>query len=325
MYSRFGTHPAHRTVEELLNFGIINLDKPRGPSSHQVTAWVKQILEIKKAGHGGTLDPKVTGVLPIVLNNATKVVDIIRLFPKEYVCVMRLHRDLDTKKVLDMFDEFSTTIYQTPPVRAAVKRRVRIKKIYDLDVLEIDNQRVLFRVECEAGTYIRTLCHDIGEALGVGGHMEDLRRIKTGNFHENRTFTLHDVKDAYTYWKENDDEKEIRRIIQPVEKLLENLPKVVIKDSAVDAICHGADLSVRGIIEIYGEITPNKTIAIFTSKGESVAIGKSLFERDHILKSDRGVVIDVKTVLMSRGTYPPLWRRKSKMTTKKGSCMQKKL
>ncbi len=308
--SRYGKEPKMRSIEELLNLGVINLDKPRGPTSHQVSSWVKDIFNIEKAGHSGTLDPKVTGVLPIALNSATKALDVLLLGKKEYVGVMRTHQLIDEKKILKMFKEFEGEIYQTPPLRSAVKRQLRKRTIYRLDVIEIDKRDVLFKALCEPGTYMRTLCYDIGEALGIGAHMQELRRTKSGPFDEKNSHTLHELKDAFVYWKENDDEEELRKIILPMEEMFKDMPKIVVKHSAVDAICHGANLAIPGIMQTSERIKKGDVVSLTTEKGEGIAIGKALMTSSEMLKNETGTAIKTMRVLMEPGTYPKMWKTK---------------
>ena len=304
---KFGKRPEDRTIEERLRYGVINLDKPSGPTSHEVVAWVKKILNIKKAGHGGTLDPIVTGVLPISLGESTKVLQTFSLPIKEYICLMRLHEKTKITRIKDIFEEFKGEIYQRPPVKSAVKRLLRTRKIYHLDILEVQGREVLFKVECEAGTYIRKLCHDIGEAIGCGAHMVELRRTRSGTFTQENLVTLHDVIDAYQFWK--DEGKEILKdIIIPVEDIISNLPKVVIRDSAVDAICRGANLAVPGISKVDLEIKENDTIAILTLKNELVAIGKARMDAKTILIQDSGIAASPLRVIMEPRTYPKMWK-----------------
>ncbi|UCF08899.1 MAG: RNA-guided pseudouridylation complex pseudouridine synthase subunit Cbf5, partial [Thermoplasmata archaeon] len=168
--SKFGTPPGERGISELIESGVVLLDKPAGPTSHQVSAWVRDILQIKKAGHGGTLDPHVTGLLPVALGRATNALRSLLVGGKEYVGIMRLHGDVPKSRIQDVFSEFTGKIYQFPPLRSAVKRELRIREIYYLEPLEFDKRLVLFRVGCEAGTYIRTLCRDMGDALGTGAN-----------------------------------------------------------------------------------------------------------------------------------------------------------
>ncbi|HUY01310.1 MAG TPA: RNA-guided pseudouridylation complex pseudouridine synthase subunit Cbf5, partial [Candidatus Deferrimicrobium sp.] len=193
-----------RTIEELIQSGIVNLDKPSGPTSHEITAWVKKILNIKKAGHSGTLDPKVTGILPTALNTSTKILNHFLTAGKEYICIMHLHDSIPIEKVTSIIKEFEGPIYQRPPLRSSVKRKLRIRKIYYLNIIESAENDILFQVGCEAGTYIRKLCFDIGEALGSGAHMRELRRTRVGPFQEDSTLvTLHDLLDAVAFWKED--------------------------------------------------------------------------------------------------------------------------
>jgi H/ACA ribonucleoprotein complex subunit 4 len=307
--SKFGSNPNERDIEELLNAGVILLDKPSGPTSHQVAAWVKDILGLEKAGHGGTLDPKVTGLLPITLGRATNAVRTLLLGGKEYVGVMKLHADVPKKDILEIFKEFTGKIYQLPPVRSAVKREMRIREIYYLEPLEIEKRIVLFKVGCEAGTYIRTLCHDIGDALGCGAHMQELRRTKIASFSEDDAATLHDLKDAYVFWKENGEETKIREIILPYERLLDHIPKMVVKDSAVDALCHGANLAIPGVLELDFDIEKKQEVAFITAKGEAIALGTSLLTAKEIHKKTQGIAAKIERVLMEPGTYPKMWRK----------------
>src|SRR3989344_4634623 len=163
---KHGKIPEERTVEENLDFGILNLNKLQGPTSHQVSDYVKKILKVKRAGHSGTLDPNVTGVLPIALNRGTRVLKTLLKAGKEYICLMHLHDDISEDKIRKAAIKLIGKIIQKPPVRSAVKRVERTREVYYLEILEIDGKDVLFKVGCEAGTYIRTLCIQIGRELG---------------------------------------------------------------------------------------------------------------------------------------------------------------
>jgi len=309
---RYGSKPTDRPIKDHIKFGIINLDKPAGPSSHEVTAWVKRLLALEHAGHGGTLDPKVTGVLPVALEEATKTVQALLFSGKEYVCVMRLHGAAPEDKVKSVLDEFVGAIYQRPPVRASVKRRIRTRKIYYLGFLEMVDRNVLFRVGCEAGTYIRKLCYDMGEVLGVGGHMQELRRTRAGPFVEQENMvTLHDIAYLQSRWREKTDENAVRKFIQPMEKALELLPKIYVRDSAVDAVCHGANLAAPGVLSLETGIALKAIVAVVTQKGEGVALSKALMPTDDIMKMNHGLVAKTVRVLMPRGVYPKMWHKKN--------------
>src|SRR4030067_1612377 len=308
--SRYGSKTTERSIEDHVKFGIINLDKPAGPSSHEVTAWVKRLLALEHAGHGGTLDPKVTGILPVALAEATKTVQAVLVSGKEYVCVMRLHGATIKAKVRSVLDEFVGTIYQRPPVRASVKRQIRTRKIYYLDFLEMVDRNVLFQVGCEAGTYIRKLCYDIAEGLGVGAHMQELRRPRAGPFTEDSNLvTLHDIAYYKDQLQQTKDQTVLQRFIQPMEKVLEPLPKIVIRDSAVDAICHGANLAAPGVLAVDSNIQPKDSVAVITQKGEAVALVQALVTTEVMLQSNRGLVAKTSRVLMPRGAYPKMWHK----------------
>ncbi len=252
----------------------------------------------------------MTGVLPVALEEATKTIQALQLAGKEYVCVMRLHREVSEEKLKEVFEEFQGTIYQRPPVRASVKRRLRTKKIYYLDLLEVEDRNVLFRVGCEGGTYIRKLSYDIGEVLGVGAHMRELRRTRAGPLTEDRKcVTLHEVLYYYSLWKESGDEKYLKELILPMETAFELLPKIYIRDSAVDAVCHGAHLAAPGVVSLETNIKPNDLVAIFTLKGEVVALAKALVSTEQILSMSHGFVAKVQRVLMPRGVYPKAWKK----------------
>jgi H/ACA ribonucleoprotein complex subunit 4 len=305
----YGCPPESRPIEEHLRKGIINLDKPSGPTSHEVDSWVRRILNCQKTGHGGTLDPRVTGVLPIGIDQATRVIQLLLVAEKEYVCLMRLHQEVDEDKIRNILQEFQGKIFQTPPLKSAVKRELRVRNIYYVNILEIEGKDVLFRIGCEAGTYIRKYCHDIGEALGIGAHMAELRRTKAGPFEEDETLTtLHDLTDAYHEWKEEGDESLLRKCVLPMERAVKHLPKIIIRDSAVDAICHGADLASGGIVGLDEKVKNGDTVSILTLKGELIASGETLESSDGIYKSSKGIMVDIKKVFMEPGTYPKMWK-----------------
>ena len=294
----FGRGPEERALKELLDYGVINLDKPKGPTTHQVADFVKKILKIGKCGHSGSLDPGVTGLVVIGLGKSTKVVNYLLKAGKEYVCIMHIHKPVDEKKIREVMQGFVGKIEQLPPVKSAVRRVKRTKKVYYIDILEIDGQDILFRVGCEAGTYIRKLCHDIGLKLKVGAHMAELRRTKVGPFDEKTVSTLYDLKDAFVFWEENSDETGLKKIIQPMENAVSHLPKIWVLDSTVDSICHGASLKVPGISKLDDLIQPEQTVAILTLKGELIATGISQMSSKQMMESERGVAVKLERVFM---------------------------
>jgi H/ACA ribonucleoprotein complex subunit 4 len=228
---------------------------------------------------------------------------------KEYVCVMRLHSQVPKNKVEKLLDEFQGPIYQRPPVRSSVKRRLRTRTIYYNNFMEMDERNVLFKVGCEAGTYIRKLCYDIGEVLGCGAHMQELRRTRVGPFIEDESLvTLHDISYLFSQWQETNDEALLRKFVYPMEKALQLMPKINVRDSAVDALCHGAHLTAPGVLSLDSGIKIGDTVAVFTQKGEAVTIAKTFVSSENMLKMDRGFVAKTQRVLMPRGMYPKMWR-----------------
>lgn len=301
----YGCDPDKRDMKTLLQYGVINLDKPSGPTSHEVVSWVRKVLEIDIAGHGGTLDPKVTGILPCGLGKATRVLSALLSAGKEYVGIMFLHQTEEQKRLEKIFQIFTGKIYQTPPLKSSVVRKLRIREIYYLNILEVIEQHVLFRVGCEAGTYIRKLCFDIGEALCSGAHMLELRRTRVGNFKEDRSLiSLQNLKDAYTIYREENDESYLRKIVQPMEKMVDHLPKIFVRDSAVDAICHGAGLAAAGVCFIDARINTGSQVALMTLKKELIGFGKAKTTAMKILKAKSGIIVNTNKVFMNRGVYP---------------------
>src|SRR5512136_1199092 len=215
--------------------GIIVVDKPRGPSSHQVAAWIGRMLGCQ-VGHAGTLDPQVSGVLLVMLGNAVRLAPLLLKHDKEYICLMRLHGNVDKNRIEQIAAEFTGRIYQRPPRKSAVKRVLRIRTIHKLEILDVEDRLVLFRVQCDAGTYIRSLCHHMGLALGTGAHMVELRRTRSGTFGESEMHTLHAVQDA-CYAAKKGNRTFLSSMIVSVDAAVPDLPTVVVRDAAIDAVC----------------------------------------------------------------------------------------
>ena len=300
---KYGCNPENRKTEEIINYGIVNIDKPKGPTSHQVSGYVQKILHINKSGHSGTLDPAVTGILPVALGRGTRIVQTLLTAGKEYVAIMHLHKNVEEGNLRDTIkNHFLGKIQQIPPLKSSVKRQLRTRTVYYFDILEIDGQDVLFKVGTEAGTYIRKLIHDLGQKLKCGAHMAELRRTKAGPFDESTSYTLQELSDAYFFWKEENNEKFIRKVIQPIENGAKHLPKVWVFDTTVESICHGSDLKVPGISRLSSNIPEGETAAIMTLKDELVALGKAKMNSEEMMK-DRGIAVQTEKVFMLPGTY----------------------
>ena len=244
----------------------------------------------------------------MMLEEATKCAPAVMQSGKEYICLMELHGDVSDEDIESIFKMFTGPIYQVPPVRSSVARRPRIRTVYRMEIIERDGRDVLFRIACSAGTYVRKICHDMGEVLGVGAHMEELRRIRAGPFTEDNAVTMLELYEAVKLLKENKDDSKIRNVIQPMEKCVELLPKVYVLDTAVDALCHGADLAVAGVAKLDSDIREGSLVAVMTLKNELIALGRAMMNSQAMLEATEGIAVDVQRVIMERKTYPSVWK-----------------
>lgn len=309
---KYGHYPDRRPIQDLLYYGLVLVDKPAGPTSHEVVAWVKRMLEIEKAGHSGTLDPGATGLLPIGLGEGTKALGVLLLGPKEYYALARLHAHVPAERVRKVMSEFTGEIYQRPPQRSAVKRVTRVRTVYEFDYLEDYDRLILMRVLCQAGTYIRKIIYDLGEVLSPGATMVELRRTRVSNLTENGDglVRLHDLADAYQRYKEAGDEDKLRRLVLPIERCLEGIRGITIRDTAVDALCHGAPLAVPGVIAVPADLRAGELVGVYTLKGEIVGLASAMMTRQQIEESAKGVAFVMNRLIMKPDTYPKAWRSK---------------
>jgi len=293
----FGKTPSERGVDELLKNGVIILDKWQGPTSRDVVNVVKKLLDLKQAGHAGTLDPNVSGVLPITLENACKVIPALQGLDKEYVGVMRLHKEVDDKVLKTAMTRFVGEIIQKPPVKSAVARRERKRRIYFMEILDRKEKDVCVHVRCQAGTYIRKLFDDIGKQIG-GAHMKELRRIAAGPFIEKDAHTIQELQDAYNKWKESGSD-EIRKIVLPVESAIPHVRKIFIKDSAITSVTNGSPVFTGGISKLERGIEKGELVGIMTLKGELVALARSNMSTDEML-SKKGIAAKTDRVVITK-------------------------
>lgn len=311
--NRYGYLPDKRPLDILLDYGFIPLDKPPGPTSHEVVAWVKKILGLSKIGHSGTLDPGTTGLLPLGLGEATKALQVLTLGPKEYYALARMHSYISSKKIELVMKEFTGDIYQRPPQRTAVRRATRIRTVYSFDLLEQHERLILIRILCQAGTYVRKIIYDLGEVLSLGATMIELRRTRvdclserTGSF-----VRLHDILDAFERYKETEDETRLRQLIMPIEYSLQGLRGVMIRDTAVDALCHGAQLAIPGITAVPPNLRRGELVGVYTLKGEIVGLSEAVMTSEEIGTKTTGFAFTMKRIIMKPNTYPKVWRTPS--------------
>ena len=307
----FGTFYDKRSIEQLLDYGLIILDKPPGPTSHETVAWTKRLLKIPKIGHSGTLDPQVSGVLPLGLGEATKALGVLLYGPKEYHALGRIHSLPSKEKLDEIIKMFTGEIFQKPPQRSAVVRQTRTRTIYEWEILEQKERLLLTRILCESGTYIRKLYYDIGEILGPGATMIELRRTRVDQFHESDgLITLHELANAFSFWEEKKDESKLKKIIKPIEYAFSEIKSVIVRDSAVDAMCHGAQLAIPGILKISPNLKKGDIVGIYTQKGEIVALAESTMSEEEIRDATKGYAFETKRIIMAINTYPRKWRTK---------------
>ncbi len=301
----YGQRPEHRSIDDLLDNGLLLVDKPNGPTSNQVSVWTKKLLNRDKTGHSGTLDPNVTGILPIGLNRGTKILGPLSKADKEYVCVMELDDTVDETAVRATGEELVGTVTQVPPEQSAVKREERDRELYYIDIHEVEGTTVLFTIGCEHGFYVRTFCEQFGDALGTDGVMADLRRTQVGVFTESETNKLQTIVDAYEYWGSGDDNT-IDELLLPIEAGVRHLPKVIVKDSAVAALAHGANLGSGGISQVQRGIEKDDLIAVLTLKGELIATATALTHTNGMVAKEE-TVAELDRVYMKKDTYPKQW------------------
>jgi H/ACA ribonucleoprotein complex subunit 4 len=306
--------PSERSPAELLSFGVVNLDKPPGPSSHEVADWARELVQealatgatgddpaaiVDRVGHAGTLDPKVTGCLPLLLGTATRLAQAFDDSIKEYVAVLELHGPppSDFEAIVAGFEG---EIYQKPPRKSAVRRRLRVRELHDLRVLEREERRALLRVRCDPGTYVRKLCHDLGLATGTGAHMGDLRRTATGTFDDTTLASMETLADALAFWSEDGDPGPLREVVQPGERALVRLPRVTIAESAARQVAEGAPVYAPGVVDVadaaVGDASPvdGAIVACYTPEGAAVCLGRLVGDPD----AESGTVVDLERVLV---------------------------
>jgi len=245
----------------------------------------------------------VTGVLPVALENSVKAMPLLTGLDKEYVGVMHLHKDVSEEVLKEAVKKFVGKIIQVPPKKSAVARRPREREVYSFDILAIEGRDALFKVRCQAGTYIRKLVSDLSLELGFGVHMSQLRRIKVGNFTEDQAHNLTEIRDAYEFWK-NGYEKFLREILIPIENALNHVKKVYIKDSAIASVVNGAPLYASGIVKLDENIIEGENICMFSLKGELIAIGIAKMNSKDMYEKNKGIAVRTDRVFIDRSELP---------------------
>ena len=304
-----GKIPDMRTVEERLESGFILLDKAAGPSSHQVASWARDMFGLERLGHGGTLDPFATGVLPLMAGKSMKLTKKILTHDKTYICVFRFASEPDSKMLEEVMSNMTGRVFNVPPEISAVKIQVRSRRIFKFEKLDFKNNQMVARVQCEAGTYIRTMARDMGLLLNMKVELKELRRETSGIFTLDDCVTLQQLADAYWLWKELSQPEALLRIIHPIEKLLLDYPSVTVKDSAAAALSHGAPLLRPGIVSIDPAISDGRDIVVNTMKGETVGIVNMSVTSDSVKDMESGEIARPSMVLLNQDLYPRRWKK----------------
>ena len=306
--SRHGNFPSERGLKALMEAGVILVDKPPGPSSHQLASWARDILGLKRLGHGGTLDPFATGALTLLLGKATRLTEVVLSGNKTYIAVLKIDSSISSRQVEEVLERFSGEIYNVPPLESAVKIRVRTRTIQEIKLLESDQEDGLHTVSvsCQAGTYIRTLARDIGLMLGTPCVLSELHRHSTGSFEQSSLCTMQQLADAAMLAEEGDEEA-LCRLIAPVERILGSIPGVWVRDSAIASICHGAPLAVPGVVSLDSGMSAGDKTVIWSSKGEAIAVGEMIVDSSDVPNMTEGELVKPKIVLMDKDEYPGAW------------------
>jgi len=232
-----------KPIQELINFSIINIDKPSDWTSFDVVNYIRKALHLKKAGHFGTLDPMVTGVLPIGLEKTTKIQEFFMHKDKTYIGTMRLHKPVEKKELEEYMKAFIGKITQLPPQKSRVKRQERQREVFEFKILNIKNKGkdIEFIAKVEAGTYIRKLVHDLGLMMS-GAHMTKLRRTQAGIFLEKDSITMDEFKQAMNDYR-NGNEESLRKILIDSESVIKKImPIIKIDKKYVEELKNGSPI-----------------------------------------------------------------------------------
>ncbi len=293
-------------AERIQSGAFLLVDKPRGPTSHQVTAWVRDLLGVERAGHAGTLDPNVSGLLWVGVGPALKLLPLLLEFPKRYVGVVAFHADVPPADLDRVVREFTGPVFQTPPVRSAVKRERRVRTLHRLSVLERTRDTALLDLVADSGTYVRTLAVDLGEALGVGGNLVELRRTGTGPFREEESVPLAVIADAVERAR-GGAPAPLLALLHPIEEVWREFPRLVLKDAAASAVVHGAGLAAGGIASLSGPFASGAAVVLLSRGGKILAHGRALVDSTELARHREGWVVRLERVLAHPAQYPPSW------------------
>ncbi|MEM5793147.1 MAG: RNA-guided pseudouridylation complex pseudouridine synthase subunit Cbf5 [Candidatus Aenigmatarchaeota archaeon] len=260
-----------KDIDDLINFSVINVNKPSGIFCHEIDRKIMNLFNLKKVGHSGTLDPKASGVLVIALGEATKILKFLMESDKEYEGIIYLHKDVNREDVEKLIkNKFIGEIIQIPPFKSRVSRKPRKRKIYLFEIMDKKGKEIHFRIRTQAGTYIRKIAHDIGLELGCGAHLKFLKRTKVGDFDIKHSHTLFEIEEAYNKWK-NGDGSPLKKILIPIENALK-IKKVSIKPRKIPSVLNGSPISKIDIISDT-ELKVGEIVGLIGERGEMIGLG----------------------------------------------------
>ena len=306
---KHGCSPQDRNIEQLLESCFILLDKSPGPSSHQVSAWARDMMGLEKLGHGGTLDPFASGLLPLLSGKAMRLTGRILTHDKSYLAVLKFSKEVDRELLEENMAMLRGKVYNVPPEISAVRVQVRTRKISRFEILDFDGTSALTHIECEAGTYVRTMARDLGLLMDTAVELKELRRPTSGEFSLSQSITMQQLADAYWLWNQKGDEAAMMRILHPIEDMLSDVPGIVVKDGAAAALSHGAPLLRPGVVSIPEDLGVGSEVLLVTIKGEAVALAKLVQPSKVIPDMTQGEVAKPNCVLMKEDTYPRSWKK----------------
>ncbi len=295
--------PEERSFRDHLRRGVVLLDKPSGPTSRQAADRVRQLLGASKVGHGGTLDPGVSGLLPVLLDRSTLIARLLLGCRKVYQGTMHLHAQVGSEELERAVAGCVGEIEQVPPRRSRVKRRPRRRRIYAFEVTGRKGRNARFRVVCEGGTYVRKLVHDMGRELGCGAHMSELRRLWAGPFAVEEGIALTELQEARGA-AEQGREGPLWKAVLALEDVVSRLiPRVWADKGALPSLSTGYPLAVPGVLktEAFGE---GDMVAVMSPRGEMIALGEAEMNSETIEEVNRGRAVAMRRVLIQPDTCP---------------------
>jgi H/ACA ribonucleoprotein complex subunit 4 len=287
-----------RDLESRMKAGFILLDKHPGPTSHQLSAWARDLLDLDKLAHGGTLDPFASGVLPLLLGKAMKLTPLILKHQKTYIASFKLSSKTDLEEIKKAIKQFTGKIYNVPPEISAVKIQVRTRTIKKLKILDFDGINLLLEMDCEAGTYVRTLARDLGLFIDKKIILKELRRSKSGIFNEEKCISMTQLSDALWKFKELGDDSAMLKILNPIEELVRNFPRIIVKPSAHESIKNGATIMIPAVSHSSSKIKKGENVVIQSNEGIVLAIAEAKLDSATITVKEKGSVAQPKHVFI---------------------------